>query len=245
MNNLEYLKSGGVEVEKALELWGYEESYQSALKEYMDSLPKKVADLTEFLKAQDFENYAILVHGMKSEGRYLGFMKQAEVFFEHEQKAKEQNKEFLEIHFTNLRKTVNQIIQMIKEYFQEQKNLLIADDSNIILNFIEKNVKEDYNVLKAEDGRIALELLKEHQIYGILLDLNMPNLNGFEVLDYLKEHQLLHELPVIVITGDDDTNTINKAFSYPIINILKKPFNDTNIKSALESIKNFYNQNSY
>ncbi len=134
---------------------------------------------------------------------------------------------------------------MIKEYFQEQKNLLIADDSNIILNFIEKNVKEDYNVLKAEDGRIALELLKEHQIYGILLDLNMPNLNGFEVLDYLKEHQLLHELPVIVITGDDDTNTINKAFSYPIINILKKPFNDTNIKSALESIKNFYNQNSY
>ena len=39
MNNLEYLKSVGVEVEKALELWGDEESYQSALKEYMESLP--------------------------------------------------------------------------------------------------------------------------------------------------------------------------------------------------------------
>ncbi len=80
MNNLEYLKSVGVEVEKALELWGDEESYQSALKEYMDSLPKKVADLTEFLKTQDLENYAILVHGMKSEGRYLGFMTSRSIF---------------------------------------------------------------------------------------------------------------------------------------------------------------------
>ena len=59
MNNLEYLKSVGIDVDSALELWGDENSYQSALKDYKEALPKKVADLINFLKEEDDENYAM------------------------------------------------------------------------------------------------------------------------------------------------------------------------------------------
>ena len=171
-------------------------------------------------------------------------MKQAEVFYEHEKQAKEQNHPFLENDFRHIRQTVNQIINVINEYLHEKKNLLIADDSNIILNFIEKNVKDDYNVLKAEDGSVALELLKQNQIYAILLDLNMPKLNGFEVLAYLDELHLFEEIPVVVITGDDTSENIEIACSYPIVTMLKKPFNDLAIKNTLDKIELFHHQNS-
>ena len=50
----------------------------------------------------------------------------------------------------------------------------------------------------------------------------------------------MDEIPVIIITGDDTEETINKTFTYPILDVLNKPFNDKNIERVLESIKSFY-----
>lgn len=61
----------------------------------------------------------------------------------------------------------------------------------------------------------------------------MPDLNGFEVLEYLKNNNLIKKIPVVIITGDDTEETINKAFSYPILDILNKPFNEKNIERIL------------
>ena len=244
MEKIEILKQYHIDVEAALELWGDMESYTDALKEYKDSLPNKLRELEKLIEENNWSEYAVLAHSMKSEAKYLGFMSQAETFYEHELKGKEEDGVFIKENYKTLRHVAEQIMRMITESLGEKKNLLIADDSNIILNFIEKNVQEEYNVLKAEDGITALELLKTHQIYGILLDLNMPKQNGFEVLEYLKKKELLSEIPVIIITGDDENETIEKAFSYSILNVLKKPFNDSNIKSALASIQHFYSKNS-
>ena len=68
----------------------------------------------------------------------------------------------------------------------------------------------------------------------------MPEVNGFEVLNYLKEQDLIYKIPVVIITGDDTPETIKKAFSYPILDVLNKPFNEENIKRILVSIKSFY-----
>lgn len=244
MEKIEILNQNQVDVASALELWGDMASYQEALTEYKDSLPSKLRDLETDIQENNWNEYAVLAHSMKSEAKYLGFMKHAETFLEHELKGKAADGSFIKENYKELRHVAEEIIHIILEYFGEKKNLLVADDSNIILNFIEKNVKEDYNVLKAEDGKSAIELLKQNQVYGMLLDLNMPNQNGFEVLEYLKEKELLSEIPVIIITGDDETKTIDKAFSYHVLNVLKKPFNDNNIKSALETIKNFYQKNT-
>lgn len=246
MNNVDLLKTNDVEVDNALELWGDMDSYNENLKEFKEALNSKLASLEEYKKKEDWGNYSILVHSIKSEAKYLGFMKAAEVFLNHELESKACNKEYIINNFTNLRETVFKIEDVLKDYFQEpneKKNILIADDSNIILNFLDKYLNEDYQILKANSGEEALSLLAGNYIYALLLDLNMPGLNGFEVLNYLKENKLIEKIPVVIITGDDTEETIKQAFNYPILDVLNKPFNEKNIERVLASIKNFYEHN--
>lgn len=242
MENIEILKKYKVDVNAALDLWGDIPSFNDALKDYINSLQTKSKELEQLIEISDWNNYSILAHSLKSESKYLGFIEAAEVFLLHEQKGKEADGNYIKENFKNLRDTIKQILNIIEEYFGEKKKLLIADDSDIILNFLEKNIGEEYDVLKANDGRVALEQIKNNNIYAILLDLNMPNQNGFEVLEYLKEKELMNEIPVVIITGDDSCETIEKALSYPVLNVLKKPFHDLNIKNSLDKIKDFYEQ---
>lgn len=108
----------------------------------------------------------------------------------------------------------------------------------LIRNLIGKAISNEFAILNAEDGNKAVEIIKKNSnIYGIMLDLFMPNFNGFDVLNYLKENN--YKIPVAVITGDDTKETIDKAFRYNIVDVLNKPFNEENIKKILESFKNY------
>ncbi len=247
MNKEELLKANHVDVAASLELWGDMDSYNEGLKEFKDSLNDKLANLKQYKNNEDWNNYAILAHSMKSEAKYLGFMQEAEVFLQHELQGKASNKEFICNDFENLSKTVEKINNLLNQYFgtsqEEVKNLLIADDSNIILNFLEKAVGNKYKIIKASNGKEAIAAIEQNNLYAALLDLNMPGLNGFEVLNYLKDNNLIDKLPVVIITGDDTEETIQKAFSYPIIDVLNKPFNEANVNRVLESINSFYHKN--
>ena len=180
---------------------------------------------------------------MKSEAKYLGFMNEAEVFLAHELKGKENDINFIINNFEDLASTVNKITALLNKYFDEEiekKIILIADDSNIILNFLEKNIHNEFNILKARNGNDAIDIIKKNHLYAILLDLNMPALNGFDVLNYLKEQNLMDKIPVVIITGDDSEETIKKTFNYGVLDVLNKPFTEENIKRVLTSISNFY-----
>ncbi len=242
MSREEILKNNNVDVAGGLEFWGDIETYRESLKEFKDSLPTKIKNLEYFKNNQDWENYAIVAHSTKSEAKYLGFMKDSEIFLEHELKGKECNAEFINNNFNTIKDTILKIEDLLNKYFDNsnKKNILIADDSSIILNFLDKSIKNEYNVLKANNGADAIEKIKNNNIYAILLDLNMPSLNGFEVLNYLKENDLIDRIPVVVITGDDTEETIKKAFSYPILDVLNKPFKEENIRRILVTIKSFY-----
>ncbi len=244
MRNKEVLEKRGVDVKASLEFWGDMESYEENLKELRDSLSSKLDNILYYKNNQDWSNYAILAHSIKSEAKYLGFMKEAEVFLAHELSGKESNGEFINANFEEFKKTVQSIIEVIDEYFggSSKKNILIVDDSNIVINFIDKNISEEFNSVKANNGKEALNIIENNEVYAIMLDLNMPSLNGFEVLDYLKSHDLIEKIPVVVITGDDTEDTIKKAFSYPILDVINKPFNDENIRRVLVSIKSFYDK---
>lgn len=240
------LKNSNVEVSSALEFWGDVDSYNDGLLEFRDSLDEKLENLEFYKNESDWNNYGILAHSMKSEAKYLGFMKDAEVFLEHELKGKEGNGDFINSNFDNLKNTVNKIKNVLNSYFSEteskKKRILIADDSSIILNFIDKNISNEYECIKANNGKDAIEEISKGNIYAILLDLNMPGLNGFQVLDYLKENDLIERIPVVVITGDDTEDTIKKAFTYPILDVLNKPFNEEKIRRILVSINSFYEE---
>lgn len=246
MNNIDLLKAYNVDVNSALELWGDMDSYNESLKEFKDTLNSKLTNLEKFKNENDWQNYAILAHSMKSESKYLGFMNEAEIFLAHELNGKEGNADFILNNFNTLKETVRKMVTLLNSYFSEdtssanKKNILIADDSNIILNYLEKNITNEYKILRANDGSDAINTLKNYDIYAILLDLNMPGIDGFEVLKYLKENDLIDKIPVVIITGDDTEETIKRAFSYPILDVLNKPFNDKSIEKILISIQGFY-----
>lgn len=246
MDKKEFLKNNNVDVDASLEFWGDMESYNENLLEFKESLSSKLSNLEYFKNNNDWENYGILAHSMKSEAKYLGFMKDAEVFLEHELKGKESNAEFINANFGTLQNTINNIISLLDKYFDSEtskQTILVADDSSIILNFLENSIGYQYEVVKANNGNDAIKAIENNDIYAILLDLNMPEVNGFEVLNYLKEHNLIYKIPVVIITGDDTPETIKKAFSYPILDVLNKPFKEENINRILVSIKSFYEKN--
>ena len=117
-----------------------------------------------------------------------------------------------------------------------EKAIIVADDSMIIRNIIEKALSDQYVVLKAGNGKEALKHItdKKYEIVGMLLDLNMPESDGFTVLNYFKNNNLFKKYPIVIISGDDTSETINKAFTYDIVDMLNKPFTGDKIKSMVE-----------
>lgn len=127
----------------------------------------------------------------------------------------------------------------------DQKTILVADDSNIIRNFVKRIFSDKYNVGVAQNGEEALQIIKANlgneEIVALLLDLNMPKVDGFAVLDYINENQLFNKIPVSIISGDCSKDTIAKAFGYPIVDMLAKPFTETDIKHVVEKTIYFKN----
>lgn len=117
--------------------------------------------------------------------------------------------------------------------------LMVVDDSSVITSFVEKIFKDEYEVLKAKNGVEAIQIIRNNfnkNFVGMFLDLNMPNFNGFQVLDTFKANNLFKKIPVFILIGDDTKDSINKVFSYPIVDVLNKPFNENDIKDCLAKI---------
>ena len=124
-----------------------------------------------------------------------------------------------------------------------EKAIIVADDSMIIRNIIEKSIGSEYVVLKATNGREVVKYIidKNYDIEGILLDLNMPESDGFMVLNYFQNNNLFKKYPIVIISGDDTKETIDKAFTYDIVDMLNKPFSAENIKVMISKMITFKN----
>ena len=262
MKDSNILKENGVNLESSLEYLGDMETYDETLQEFLDSVNGKLNDLNNFKNANDMANYAISVHSLKSDARYLGFTALAELALNHEMKSKEGDAAYVNENFNSLITEANKMIALSKSYLgvteaaptpevapapvvtieeptANTESILVVDDSDIVRNFISRVFNNTFNVILAGDGEQAIKALStENTIKCILLDLNMPGVNGFAVLDYLKENALFTKYPVSIITGADDKETITEAFGYPIIDMLQKPFNEKDVKRIIERTMN-------
>ena len=116
--------------------------------------------------------------------------------------------------------------------------ILIVDDEEGIRKVIKEYCSnENYETDEASNGKEAVRLViqnKQYNIKALLLDLKMPEYDGFMVLDYFKQNNLFNKIPVIIISGDDSKGTIEKAFTYNIVDMLNKPFSKKNILNIVE-----------
>lgn len=113
--------------------------------------------------------------------------------------------------------------------------ILVVDDSNITRSLIEHIFKDKYKIVMANNGQGAIDtvdVLKD-SIVAILLDLNMPEVNGFDVLDYFKMNGILEKIPVCIVTGEDTPEIIGKVKTYPVSAILLKPFSKEQIETVV------------
>lgn len=114
--------------------------------------------------------------------------------------------------------------------------VIVVDDSDLIINVMTKALEDEYEVVSAKNGREALDKVSEYRERAVcmLLDLNMPVYDGFTVLNYFKTYNMFKRIPVFIISGDNTKETIDRAFTYDIVDMLNKPFSMDNIKGAVK-----------
>lgn len=110
----EYLRRNGVNVDKALELLGDMNMYEVTLKDFLNSIDKKWENIKKYKEEGDLANYSIEVHSLKSDCKYLGFTKLANISFLHELKSKDGDKGYIDRHFSDLEKAYNVAIKIMK-----------------------------------------------------------------------------------------------------------------------------------
>jgi HPt (histidine-containing phosphotransfer) domain-containing protein len=116
MNNIEFLKENGIDVDHGLELLGDIEMYNETVEDFLTEQDTRIPKLKEYKEAKDTENYAILAHSMKSDSKYLGFMKLIDLAYQHELKGKENDIDFINEHFDELIEEANRIDTICKQY---------------------------------------------------------------------------------------------------------------------------------
>lgn len=109
---------------------------------------------------------------------------------------------------------------------KHQFTILIVDDNSLIREVVSKALQEEgCTVYEAEDGEGALKVAKLlHHLDLILLDVNLPKKNGFEVVKGLKQEESLSEIPVIMLTRRVDDQDVAKGLSSGAVDYIAKPF---------------------
>ena len=258
MLDLEYLKQNGVDTDAAIELFGDVAIYNETCQDFLDGVDEKLNELAKYKENRDMPNYAIYAHSIKSDARYLGFTKTAKIALDHEMAGKGNDEKFVIKEYDNLVAATKEMIKIVKTYLGQEVSaeetvqkvstgikedvLLIADDSKLVTNFITKSLEGMYKTIIAYDGNEVVDIVNnypDYNIIGMFLDLNMPKMGGFEVLQYFKDHDLFAKIPVSIITGEDSKEMINKAFTYPICDMLVKPFNAKDVVTVANKTVNF------
>ncbi|MDG1046861.1 MAG: response regulator [Flavobacteriaceae bacterium] len=124
--------------------------------------------------------------------------------------------------------------------------LLIEDDAIEILKFNRSLIKlrEVHELIEAHNGENALDILAENsQIDLILLDLNMPKMNGFEFLKQLRTDPNLKYIPTVVLTTSINRSDLKQAYSIGIAGYLVKPLKYEDYVLKIASLLNYWKQN--
>lgn len=117
-----------------------------------------------------------------------------------------------------------------KEKIQNKPKILIVDDSEFNRAILKEILEETYEIIEADGGNEALHKIGEYgmKISLVLLDIIMPEKDGFDVLKYMEEERLISDIPVIIISSEDSANYIRRAYEMGVSDYINRPF-DANI----------------
>ncbi len=111
-----YLIQNGVDVNKGIENTMDFETYNEILLDFCNTFPQDVNKFNEFKAAGDLVNYEIIVHALKSNCRTLGFMDMGEMFYQHELAAKQNDMNYINLHYNELIEAVKKVYNILMAY---------------------------------------------------------------------------------------------------------------------------------
>jgi PleD family two-component response regulator len=128
------------------------------------------------------------------------------------------------------------------EDVNEKKKILLIDDDEIHLMTAELFLKNEYEINKMRSGSEAMEYLNSNEYIPdlILLDIIMPNMNGWEVFKKLKAIDKLKNVPIVFLTSVMDENEKKRAFKIGIADYIVKPFNMVELKNDVSEVLKKY-----
>lgn len=124
----------------------------------------------------------------------------------------------------------------------EKNCLLIVDDVEMNRAILSSIFEDEYKIIEAENGQEALKMLEQYdgQIAAVLLDVVMPVMNGFEMLQSMKEHNIGQDIPVFLITADASEKNMYEGYSLGVKDIIEKPFIPYFLKQRIRSVVDLY-----
>lgn len=191
--------------------------------------------IQNFYEAEDWHNYQILVHSLKSSSRSIGAEELSAKALALESAAKIRDIDFIRAQHEDLMSTYLTLLANIRNLFMPQQNdntseenstfdILVIDDDKLNLKTARKILEKFFHVTCIESGKEALSYLRTHLPDLILLDIHMPEMDGFEVLKEIKASPYTKDVPVIFLTADNEADTELNSFKAGVMDFIRKPF---------------------
>lgn len=131
----------------------------------------------------------------------------------------------------------------VKEANNMEKNkILIVDDSAINRMLLTDMLEGDYEILEAANGKEAVELIGSYQreLSLILLDIVMPEMDGFDVLSIMKKRDWIEDVPVIIISAETSSASVDRAYDLGAVEYISRPFDEKTIRRRVKNIVMLY-----
>ena len=122
-----------------------------------------------------------------------------------------------------------------------RQKILIVDDSEMNREMLKAILGEGYQYIEAEDGAQALRMLQQDMnIDLVLLDINMPHIDGFTVLERMNQFRWIDEIPVIMISANDDRESIGRCYGLGVSDYIRRPFDTFIVQRRVKNTLTLY-----
>ena len=135
-----------------------------------------------------------------------------------------------------------QITSSLNERDDNKPLVLVVDDSDMNRFLLSQILLDDYNVIEACDGVEATQIIQDHfkELSIVLLDIVMPRMDGFGVLEFMNANDLIQDLPVIMISSMDEDSAIRRCYELGISDYVRRPFSADVVANRVYNIDRLY-----
>lgn len=228
---------------------GRPELYREILASYYKD--NKKDKLQEFFLQENWKEYRILVHAVKSTSMTIGAAGLSELARKLELAVTEEDVSYLSAHHAEMMQRYEDVLNEVKKILEtaaskrpdeeeadpaERCCVLVVDDDVMNLRIAEHILESKYRVICVKSGEDALQFLSRIKPDIVLLDLLMPEMDGLEVLAKMKETEANRDIPVVMLTADDNPENEKAGRALGVTEYMQKPFMPGSLLACIERV---------